>query len=108
MWRFEVANDQGGKACWWLYSGNNELVAWSGQSFASLSNAQRAATEFKAGAESARYDVYQDVGASWRWRALRSSDKVAASGQSFSGHSSAERAAENVRDNAGGASGPAA
>lgn len=108
MWRFEVANDQGGKACWWLYAGNNELVAWSGQSFASLSNARRAAAEFKVGAKTARYDVYLDAGGSWRWRAWRSSDKVAASGQAFSSHASAQRAAENVRDNAGGASNLAA
>lgn len=108
MWRFKVDYDQGGKACWWLYAENNELVAWSGQSFASLSNAQRAADEFKVGAKTARYDVYLDAGRSWRWRASRSSDKVAASGQSFASHASAERAAQRVHDNAGSASSQAA
>jgi uncharacterized protein YegP (UPF0339 family) len=64
--------------------------------------------EFKAGASSARYDTYQDSAGSWRWRAWRGSDKVAASGEAFSSKWSAQSAADNVRSNAGGASGLAA
>lgn len=106
--RFHVDNDRGGKPSWWLYAANNEMVAWAGESFASLHNAQRAAAAFKAGAKTARYDIYLDAGSAWRWRAWRGSDKVAASGQSFSSRAAAERAAYNVRDNGGGASGMAA
>ena len=73
------------------------------QTFASPYNAERAAASFKAGAYSARYEVYLDAGQAWRWRAWRSSDKVAASGESFSSKSAAEAAAENVRLNAGSA-----
>lgn len=106
--RFVVGNDQGGKASWWLYAANNKLVAWAGESFASQHNAQRAAGAFKAGAKTARYEVYQDLGGAYRWRAWRSSDRVAASGEAFSSRSAAQAAADNVRDNSGGASGLAA
>lgn len=104
--RFEVKNTQNGLPSWWLYGGNNRMVAWAGETFASASNAKRAAESFKSGASSARYDVFKDVGGSWRWRAWRSSDKVASSGESFADEHSARRAAENVRDNAGHAEGP--
>jgi uncharacterized protein len=103
---FSVGNTQGGEPSWWLYGDNNRMVAWAGETFDSTSNATRAANAFKAGAASARYETYLDSGREWRWRALRSSDKVAASGESFSGEYEAQRAAENVRDNAGSASGP--
>lgn len=105
MWRFHVDYDRAGAATWWLYAENNEMVAWAGESFASLSNARRAASAFKAGARSARYDVYRDAEGSWRWRAWRGSDKVASSGESFSSEYVAQRAAANVRDNAWRAAG---
>lgn len=107
MWTFKADYDRGGNATWWLYSSTNgEMVAWAGESFASLPNAQRAAREFKAGAATARYETYLDNGGKWRWRASRSSDKVAASGQAFYNKYDAERAAKNVQANAGGATGP--
>ena len=108
MFRFVVANDRSGNPTWWLYAANNQLVAWAGETFASTYNAQRAAVAFKAGARTARYEVYLDGGGSYRWRAWRGSDKVAASGESFSSRWAAQAAADNVRDNAGGASGLAA
>lgn len=103
---FTVTNTQGGEPSWWLYSNNNRMVAWAGETFASAANASRAAQAFKLGAASARYEVYQDTGNAWRWRAWRSSDKVASSGESFDDKNNAERAAVNVRDNGGSASGP--
>lgn len=103
---FLIKNDRGGHPIWELYSGNHEMVAWSGESFASTYNAKRAAESFKAGASTARFDVYLDTGGRWRWRAWRSSDKVAASGQHFASKYDAERAAKNVQSNAGGATGP--
>jgi uncharacterized protein YegP (UPF0339 family) len=104
--RFSVGNTTGDKPSWWLYDDNAEMVAWAGETFASMSNAQRAAESFKAGASTARYDIYLDDGQKYRWRAWRSSDKVAASGESFASTSNAERAAENVRDNTGNVTGP--
>lgn len=103
--RFNVGSTINGTYSWWLYGGNGELVAWAGETFPSQANAQRAASSFKVGAASARYDIYVDAGSQWRWRAWRSSDKVAASGEAFASKSNAERAAANVRDHAGDATG---
>lgn len=103
---FRVGNTKGGQPTWWLYGGNHQMVAWAGETFASTSNADRACRAFKTGAATANYEIYNDAGDKWRWRAWRSSDKVAASGESFDSKHNAERAAENVRDNAGDASGP--
>lgn len=102
-YKFTISNNTSGNPSWWLYASNGGMVAWAGEAFASLSNARRAAAAFKAGAATARYEIYEDASGNWRWRAWRSSDKVAASGESFSSKSNAERAAENVRVNAGSA-----
>lgn len=108
MWWYEVGTDSGGKPTWWLYAENNRLVAWAGESFASTYGARRAAAAFKAGAATARYEVYADAAGHYRWRAWRSSDKVAASGEAFSSRWAAQTAAERVRSNAGSAEGLAA
>ncbi|MCP2627139.1 DUF1508 domain-containing protein [Mycolicibacterium smegmatis] len=102
---FSVGNNKAGDPSWWLYSENHETVAWAGETFASMSNARRAAEAFKAGARFATYDIYLDVGNKWRWRAIRGGNKVAASGESFDSKYNAQRAADNVRDNAGSATG---
>ena len=100
---FHIGDTKGGQPSWWLYSDNNKMVAWAGETFASTANARRAAQEFKDGAKGADYEVYLDDGSKYRWRAWRSADKVASSGESFYDKASATRAAENVRDNAGAA-----
>jgi uncharacterized protein len=102
---FVVANNQAGQPSWWLYGGNDKMLAWAGETFASTFGAARAASAFKAGASTARYEIYPDAGGSWRWRAWRSSDKVASSGESFADRYGADRAAANVRDHAGSATG---
>lgn len=102
---FRVANDTAGKPSWWLYGSNGEMVAWAGESFYDLAGAQRAARAFKAGALTARYEIWADTAGKYRWRAWRGSDKVAASGEAFASKYNAERAAENVRLNAGRATG---
>jgi uncharacterized protein YegP (UPF0339 family) len=99
--RYNVGATAGEGYSWWLYGNNNELVAWAGEAFVSLSNAQRAARSFKQNAVLAYFELYQDASFAWRWRAWRSSDKVAASGESFSNKATAERAAANVRSRAG-------
>lgn len=103
--RFSVGPTQNGQWSWWLYAANNEMVAWAGESFVSAPNAQRAATSFRVGALSARYETYFDTAGRWRWRAWRSSDKVAASGEAFASLGNAQRAATNVQMNAGTAAG---
>ena len=107
MWHYEVQNDRGGKPRWWLYASNGKMVAYSGESFDSTSNAKRAAENFKANATRWNYDVYADTGGNCRWRAKAGNGAiVASSGESFDSKSNAQRAADNVKDNAGSASGP--
>ena len=104
---FTVQNDQGGHPRWWLYSSNGQMVAHSGESFDSTYNAKRAAENFKANAKLWNYEVYADTGGSYRWRAKANNGQtVASSGESFYDRSNAQRAADNVKNNAGGASGP--
>src|SRR5690606_8857029 len=78
--QFEVKADSGGNYSWWLSSSNGQTVAWAGESFASKSNATRAAESFKAGAAEARYELYEDKGGNWRWRAHRGNNVVAVPG----------------------------
>jgi len=104
---FEVYADAGGSYRWRLKGGNGQKVASSGESFASQSNARRAAEHFKTNARLWSYEVYADTGGNYRWRAKAGNgQKVASSGESFASQSNATRAYENVRDNAGGATGP--
>jgi uncharacterized protein YegP (UPF0339 family) len=103
--KFEVYDDTGAHYRWRLWSGSNK-VASSGESFASKSNAERAASGFKAGAKSYSYTIFGS-GTSWYWHAKAANgEKVATGGESFVSESNAKRAADNVRDNAGGATGP--
>mgnify|MGYP002137081339 CR=1 FL=1 len=105
--RFEVYADSGGHARWRLKAGNGQTVASSGESFYNTSSATAAAQNFKAKAKYWYYEVYPDAAGNFRWRAKSSNgQKVASSGEAFASKSNAERAAENVRDNAGSATGP--
>jgi uncharacterized protein YegP (UPF0339 family) len=104
--RFAVGLTHGGAYSWWLYGGDNDQVAWAGETFASEFKARRAAEAFKVGARTARYEVYSDRGSAWRWRAWRSSDEVASCGRSFATKWNAERAAEIVRVSAASATEP--
>ena len=54
--RFEIFRDLGGSYRWRLKDGNGIKVASSGESFASRSNAKRAAKNVKATAPSATID----------------------------------------------------
>jgi uncharacterized protein len=105
--RFEVYSDSGGHARWRLIAGNGQTIASSGESFSSTSNATEAAGNFKAKAKTWNYEVYADKGGDHRWRAKSSNGQtVGSSGESFASQSNAQRAADNVRDNAGAATGP--
>lgn len=104
--RFEVKADKGDNYSWWLISSNGQTVAWAGESYASKSNANRAAESFKAGAAEAKYELYEDKGGHWRWRAHRGGNVVAVPGEAFASKANAQRSADNVQGNAAGATGP--
>ena len=101
--RFEIKADKGGNYSWWLISSNGQTVAWAGESFASKSNAERAAESFKGGASAAEFEVYEDKGGDYRWRARRGGNTVAVGGEAFASKSNAQRAADNVQGKAGDA-----
>lgn len=104
--RFEVYADSGGNYRWRLIASNGQKVATSGESFSSESNAKAGATNFKSKAKQWSYEVYADTGGNYRWRVKSSNGQtVASSGESFASQSNAQRAADNVRDNAGSATG---
>ena len=104
---FVVYEDSAGKYRWRLKGGIGEIVATSGEAFANKSNADRAAEGFKTNAKTCTYDVYEDTAGNYRWRAKAGNgEKVASSGEAFASKSNAQRAADNVRDNAGNATGP--
>jgi uncharacterized protein YegP (UPF0339 family) len=103
--KFEVYADTGGHYRWRLWSGSNKVAA-SGESFASKSNAERAANGFKSSAKTAKYTI-TGSGSAWYWNAKASNgEKIATGGESFVSESGARRSYENVRDNAGSATGP--
>lgn len=103
--KFEVYADTGGHYRWRLLSGSNKVAA-SGESFASKSNAERAATGFKSGARTASYE-FTGGGTAWYWHAKAANgEKIGTGGESFVSKDNAERSAHNVRDNADSATGP--
>lgn len=53
MWNFEIYRDAGGFYRWRLRSSNGQVVASSGESFASRANAERAAEQVKRSAGAA-------------------------------------------------------
>jgi uncharacterized protein len=104
---FSVYQDSGGNYRWRLTGGNGQTVAASGESFASRSNATRAADGFKANAKAYTFEVYADRVGKYRWRSKASNgERVATSGESFATRSNAQRAADNVQANVGSAAGP--
>lgn len=56
MWKFEIYADTSDKYRWRLKSSNGQIVASSGESFDSRSNAKRAAENVKDNAGSATID----------------------------------------------------
>jgi uncharacterized protein len=105
--RFEVYADSAGNYRWRLIASNGRKVATSGESFYSQSNAKVGAQGFKSGARTYSYEIYADTAGNYRWRAKASNGQtVASSGESFASRSNAQTAADNVRLNAGSATGP--
>ncbi len=104
---YELYIDAKGNHRWRLRSSNGQIVASAGEGSASESKAKTAAANFKVRAASWSYLVYEDLAGKYRWRVRSSNgEKIASSGEPFTSRSKAERAAENVRTNAGAATGP--
>ena len=103
----EVYGDKGGKSRWRLKSSNGQTIASSGESFSTPAAAKKAASGFSKGAGKWNYEVYANKAGKHSWRAKATNGQtVGSAGAAFASKSNAQRAANNIRGNAGGASGP--
>jgi len=97
--RFKTGDVIADRPSWWLYGADNCLVAWAGDMFASLEEAEHAAEDFRYGASRARFELFRDRTSAWRWRAMIGERKIASSSETYLNELAARRAAKNVRDN---------
>ncbi|WP_096592620.1 HVO_2922 family protein [Halorubrum ezzemoulense] len=109
---FEAYEDRGGKWRWRLVHDNGNIIADSGQGYASESNATDAvkrvgeyapdASALAAGG--AAFEIYEDAADEWRWRLRhRNGNVLADSGEGYASRSSAVEAVTGVKANAPGA-----
>ncbi|MES3160681.1 MAG: DUF1508 domain-containing protein [Halorubrum sp.] len=105
---FELFEDAGGEWRWRLRHRNGNIIADSGEGYASKSNAKRALGRIRdhvAAAEYLRIDpaafeVYRDAGGEWRWRLIHENGNVLAdSGEGYSSRGTARQGLESVRSN---------
>ena len=68
MWKFEVYAGSSAQFNGRLLADNGANVAGSGEAFASKSNAERAASGFKANAAGSAYEVYETSAGNWQRR----------------------------------------
>lgn len=110
---FELYEDTAGEWRWRLRHRNGNVIADSGEGYASKSGAEGAIERAKQYApsadvldiESAAFEVYEDNANEWRWRLRhRNGNVLADSGEGYSSRSAAEDAVDGVKRNAPGAS----
>ena len=109
---FELFEDNAGEWRWRLVHDNGNIIADSGEGYASKSNARRAMSGIRDHAASADYlridpagfELYRDAAGEWRWRLVHENGNVIAdSGQGYASRQKARQGAESVKTNAGGA-----
>ncbi|GAA0725728.1 uncharacterized protein YegP (UPF0339 family) [Halorubrum trapanicum] len=109
---FETYEDRGGSWRWRLVHDNGNVIADSGEGYASRSNAVEAvervseyapdASALAAG--SAAFEIYEDAAEEWRWRLRhRNGNVLADSGEGYASRSNAVEAVTRVKANAPGA-----
>jgi len=109
---FELYEDKGGDYRWRLRHRNGNIVADSGEGYASKSNARDAIERVRDYApdadvldvSDAAFEIYEDAGGEWRWRLRhRNGNIVADSGEGYASRSNAVEAVTGVKANAPGA-----
>lgn len=95
--RFKAGDVISRQPSWWLYGAGNEVVAWAGSTYPSLTDAERAADIFRRSAALAKFELFQDRSDGWRWRAWLGDQKIATSGLSYLSEIAVWRAANEVR-----------
>ncbi len=109
---FELFEDDAGEWRWRLRHDNGEIIADSGEGYASKSNAKRALARIRDHVAAADYlrvdpaafELFRDKAGEWRWRLIHENGNVLAdSGEGYSSRSKARQGAESVRSNAANA-----
>ncbi len=109
---FEIFEDNAGEWRWRLVSSNGEIIADSGEGYASKSGAREATHRIKEYAPDAdvldvgyaAFEVYEDNAGEWRWRLRhRNGNILGDSGEGYSSRSAAHDAIESIKRNAAGA-----
>lgn len=95
---FELYADDAGNYRWRLLHRNGNILADSGEGYASRSNARRAVeTVRKVAADQENFDLYEDAADETRWRLVAGNgETVADSGEGYASRSNAEDAVERV------------
>lgn len=102
--RFKTGDVIADRPSWWLYDADNQVIAWAGDMFSSLDEAEDAAEAFRCGAARARFELFQDRASHWRWRVMAGDRRIASSSDAYLNQLAARRAANNVRDHVAHAS----
>ena len=106
---FEVYEDKAGEHRWRLRHENGNIIADSGEGYASKSGAEDAVVRVREYAPeahvldvgSAAFEIYEDAGGEWRWRLRhRNGNILADSGEGYTDRSSAEDGLQSVKENA--------
>ncbi len=110
MSTFEVYEDAAGEWRWRLVARNGEIVADSGEGYATRQGAREAAERVQGDAPEAdvldidgpAFEVYEDDAGEWRWRLRYSNGEIGAdSGEGYGSRSAARDAVQRVKGGAG-------
>jgi uncharacterized protein YegP (UPF0339 family) len=107
---FEVYEDEAGEHRWRLVHENGNVLADSGEGYASDRNVRRAIESVKERVppavylrfDPAAFETYRDRGGDWRWRLVHENGNILADGgEGYASHSNARRAVRRIRDGLG-------
>lgn len=94
----EVYRDMADKWRWRLVHRNGNILAGSGEGYASRSGASRAIDRLREGIGDMAIEVYEDEDDGFRWRLAGGDDRVKADSGRYESRDNAEEAVERVRE----------
>ncbi|MFB6304415.1 MAG: HVO_2922 family protein [Haloferacaceae archaeon] len=106
---FELFEDAAGEYRWRLRAANGEIIADSGEGYASKSGARQAVERIQSYAPDAdvldvghaTFEVYEDNAGEWRWRLRhRNGNILADSGEGYDSRTAAHDTIESIQRNA--------
>ncbi|WP_276259155.1 HVO_2922 family protein [Haloglomus litoreum] len=114
---FEIFEDKAGEHRWRALGGNDQIVADSGEGYASKSGVEEAVERVQKHAPAAdvldagraAFEIFEDKGGEWRWRLRhRNGNIIADCGEGYSDRSGVYEAIESMKRNAPNADSEAA